>query len=356
MNFDGIPLSQRQHPRLACHSRASFQTPRYWYPVRRSCRWHSDHSAGLSIVSEDYFTLMRIGLAEGRTFTASDRDGAPGVCILNEALAKRLFPGQSALGHVMLRGPNADIRNEVVGVIRDVKTNGITAPTPDEIYFPMRQFGRPGMNVLARTNGNDEALDAAIRKAVAAVDRNQPTAAFITLEQSIATSLGGQRIVAALTTVFAGLALLLSAVGLYWVLAYVITQRRSEIGIRMALGARKTQVIGLFMRTGLRLVAVGLLVGLAAAVAAARLIQTLLFNVQPLDVAVYAAVTATFAAISALACFVPSWRAARMRPPRRTANGLVAWREVRTRLPDASHSLLLRSTRLQRSQSLFEIR
>jgi putative ABC transport system permease protein len=270
--------------------------------------------AGLSIVSEDYFKVMRIGLVEGRTFTAGDREGAPGVCVINASLARRLFPGQSALGRVMLRGPNADIRNQIVGVIRDVKTNGLTVPTPDEIYFPMRQFGRAGMNVVARTRGDAAALEPVLRRAVAAVDRHQPTAAFTTLDQSIAASLGAQRIVASLTTVFATLALVLSSVGLYSAVAYVVSQRRSEIGIRMALGARQSQVIGLFMRMGLRLVAAGLAVGLGAAAGVSRLIQTLLFDVQPLDAAVYAAVAASFTVIAALACLVPSWRAAKIDP------------------------------------------
>jgi ABC-type antimicrobial peptide transport system permease subunit len=127
-------------------------------------------------------------------------------------------------------------------------------------------------------------------------------------------SLGAQRIVASLTTVFASLALVLSAVGLYSVLAYVVSQRRSEIGIRMALGARTSQVVGLFMRTGLRLVAAGLAVGLGAAAGVSRLIQTLLFDVHPLNVAVYAAVAASFMVIAALACLVPCWRAARVDP------------------------------------------
>ena len=270
--------------------------------------------ANLGIVSPDYLALMRIALVAGRPFTSQDRDGAPGVCIINESLASRLFPGESALGKVLMRGANADIKAAVVGVIRDVKTNGLNLPAPDEIYYPMLQLGRPGMNVVARTGGDASTLQSAIRAAVAAVDKDQPISFFATLETNIAQSLGAQRIVASLTTIFAALALALSAIGLYSVLAYLVSQRTAEIGIRMALGAQPGQVIGLVLRSGLRLVAVGLVLGFSGAVAAARLIQTLLYQVRPLDPAIYAAVAVLFAIVALLACFVPSWRASRIDP------------------------------------------
>ncbi len=270
--------------------------------------------ANLAIVSDDYFTLMRIGFAAGRGFTAQDREGGAGVCIINESLARRLFPGESALGKVMLRGRDAEVRAEIVGVIRDVKTNGLNVPAPDEIYYPMRQLGRPGMSLVARTSGDAAALQSALRTAVAAVDKDQPISFFATVETIISQSLGVQRIVASLTTIFAAVALVLAAVGLYSVLAYAVSQRTAEIGIRMALGARPGQVIGLVMRNGLQLVAVGLVIGLAGAAAAARLIQTLLFDVKPIDPLLYGAVTVLFTIVAALACLLPSMRASRIDP------------------------------------------
>jgi predicted permease len=270
--------------------------------------------AGFAIVSEDYFRLMKIAVAQGRGFTAADRTDSPNVVIVNETFARHVFPGESPLGKIVMRGPNADIKSEIVGVIRDVKTNGLNAPVPDEIYYPLRQLGRTGLNVVARTGGDPNALQAAIRAAVAAVDKNQPVSFFATLDTNVATSLGTQRIVASLTTTFAALAFVMSVVGLYSVLAYAVSQRTAEIGIRMALGAQSSQVVRLIMRSGLELVAIGLTLGLAAAAGAARVIQTLLFDVHPLEPMVYAAVGLTFAVVAALACLLPSLRASRIDP------------------------------------------
>ena len=272
--------------------------------------------ANLAIVSDDYFTLMHIPILAGRAFNDGDREGAPGVCIINESLAKRLFPGESPLGKSLLRGREAEISAEIVGVIHDVKTNGLNVPAPDEMYFPVRQLGRPGMQVVARTSGDPSALQAILRSTVAAVDKDQPISFFATLETNLANSLGAQRIVASLTTIFAGVALVLSAVGLYSVLAYAVSQRTPEIGIRMALGARPEQVVGLVMRNGLGLVAIGLVLGLAAAAGAARLIETLLFEIRPLDPLVYGGVAVVFTIVAALACLIPSARAARIDPLR----------------------------------------
>ena len=270
--------------------------------------------AGFEIVSEDYFGLMRIGFAEGRPFLPEDREGTPNVIIVNESFARHVFPGESAIGRTLMRGRDAEIKGEIVGVIRDVKTNGLNAPVPDEVYYPMRQLGRPGMNVVARTSGDAAGLQAIIRAAVASVDKNQPISFFATLETNVATSLGTQRIVASLTTIFAALAFVMSVVGLYSVLAYAVSRRTAEIGIRMALGAQSAQVIRLIMRSGLELVAIGLALGLAAAAGAARVIQTLLFDVRPLEPAIYAAVAITFALVAALACLLPSLRASRIDP------------------------------------------
>jgi len=270
--------------------------------------------AGFQVVSDDYFRLMRITVREGRPFNARDADGGPGVCIVNESFAKHIFPGESALGKIVLRGRDADVKSQIVGVTADVKINGLNAPAPDEVYYPLNQLGRPGLFVIARTEADANALQAVLRGAVAAVDKNQPISFFQTLETDVAQSLGAQRVVALLTAIFAGLALVLSAVGLYSVLAYAVLQRTAEIGIRMALGSTQASVLSLVMRSGLRLVAFGLVVGLAAAAGVAKLIQSLLFNVTALDPLVYGGVTLLFAIVAVLACLLPALRASRIDP------------------------------------------
>jgi len=270
--------------------------------------------AGLNIVSEDYFATLGIPIALGRAFTAQDRDGSPNVCIINQQLANRLFPGESPIGHVLMRGRDAEISHEIVGVIGDMKSNGLNSPVPDEIYFPMRQVGRPAMNVTARTTGDPSGLQSVIAAAVTRVNPDQPISFFQSLDVLVAQSLGAQKLVAALTAIFAAIALVLAAIGLYSVVSYAAAQRTGEIGIRMALGARPGQVLKLVMSGGLKLVAIGVVLGLAGAAGTARLIQTLLVNVRPLDPLVYGSVALFFGLIAACACFVPSFRASRIDP------------------------------------------
>lgn len=265
-------------------------------------------------VSEDYFATLQIPIVMGRAFTAADRNGAPAVCIISQSLAERLFPTESPIGHVLLRGKDATIPEQIVGVAGNVKTSGVNAPSPDEIYYPTRQYPQPRLNVLVRTTGDPDTLQTAIRAAVAAVDHEQPVALFQSLDDLLSQSLGVQRLVATLTTCFAVLALLLAAVGLYSVVAYAVAQRTGEIGIRMALGARPSQVVSLIMTGGLRLVAVGVVLGLAGAAGTAHLIATLLSNVEPLDPLVYGSVALFFGLVAVAACFVPSFRASRIDP------------------------------------------
>jgi putative ABC transport system permease protein len=277
--------------------------------------------AGLNSVSDDYFRMLGIPIVEGRAFDEGDREGAPGAAIINDQLARRLFPNESAIGQVLLRGRNAEIRNTIVGVIADVKSNGVSAPIPDEVYYALRQFGRPGMAVTAKTAGDPLLLQAIIRDAVAQVDKDQPISFFQTMDVALSQSLGVQRIVASLTGVFAGIALVLAAVGLYAVVAYAVAQRTTEIGIRMALGARPGQVLTLIMKGGLSLVAIGLVIGLASAAATTQLITSLLSNVTPLNPLVYGSVAIFFAMIAALACLMPAVRASRINPVAALAGG-----------------------------------
>jgi predicted permease len=268
----------------------------------------------LDRVSEHYFTTMGIPLREGRVFNERDNDEAPNVCIINESFAKRLFHGESALGKILLRGRDGEIKCEIVGVVADVKSANLDEPAPDEMYVPFRQLAQSVGTLVVRTDGDPATLQLAMRSTLASLDSTLALTFFTTMDTTLSSSLIFPRITAWLTGAFAGVALLLSVVGLYSLLAYAVTQRTKEIGLRMALGAQREQVVALILRSGLRLVAFGLVLGLAAATGASRLIQTLLFSVQPLDPFVYVGVTLLFTLIAVLACLLPARRATQVDP------------------------------------------
>lgn len=270
--------------------------------------------AQYNLTSEHYFETMRIALREGRLFGPQDNEKSPNVCVINEALARRLFPGQSALGKVLLRGRDAEIKSEIIGVVADVRTKGPGAPPTDDIYYPIRQVCRPVTNLVVRTEGDPAALQALIRSTIAAIDHNQPAASFQTLEALVGRSVDIQRITAWLAGFFAAVSLLLSAVGLYSVLAYITGQRTAEIGIRMALGAQRRDVVAMVLRDGMRLAGLGLGLGLCLAAAGAGLIRSLLYGVDPLDPLVFGGVIFVCAAVAGAACLVPSLRASRVDP------------------------------------------
>jgi predicted permease len=269
--------------------------------------------AGMNIVSRDYFGTYGIPIVDGRGFTEADRLNAPPVCVINETFARHVFPDRSAVGQVLLLS-NGTRRVQIVGVFRDVKTAGANLPVPDEAYFPAAQLTRPGMNLIAKTTGDPNSLQAVFRGVVADVDKSQAVSFFSTMESAVAQSLGTQRLVATLTMLFAGLAVALAVIGLYSVLAHLVSQRTAEIGVRMALGATRRQVLQLVMRSGLWLVVVGLSLGLLGAAGASGLIRQQLFEVEPLDFGTYLAVAALFLVVAAAACFVPSLRASRIDP------------------------------------------
>jgi putative ABC transport system permease protein len=270
--------------------------------------------ASLYLVTDQYFATMQVPLRAGRGFDAHDDEKSPNACIINESFAKRIFPGDSAIGKTLLRGPNADIRCEIIGISADVKSAGLTAAPPDEMYLSVRQFPWRLMVLLVRTDGDPAALQSLIRTTVVGIDHNQPIAEFATFDSLLSDSLGIQRIAAWLAGTLAAIALLLAMVGLYSVLAYTVTQRTIEIGIRMALGAQRRQVVALVLRGGLKPVAVGLILGLTIAAGASRLFQMLLFSVQPTDPLIYGAVAGVFMLIAALACLLPSLKASRIDP------------------------------------------
>ena len=214
----------------------------------------------------------------------------------------------------MLRGREANQAFEIVGVVADVKTNGLTSKTPDEIFYPFRQMPRLDAAIVARASADAEALAPLFRAAVAAVDASVPVARFATMERRLAESLGPERTIAGLTTVFAALAVLLAAVGLYAVVAHGVAARTVEFGIRMAVGADRRAIVRLVLSQAMRLVAAGIGCGVLAAAFGSTLLATQLYQVSPRAPWVYGLVSVVFVAIGIAASLTPALRAARVDP------------------------------------------
>jgi predicted permease len=272
-------------------------------------------NATVSIVTDDYFTAMRIPVKSGRTFTDMDRTG-PGVMLINDALARRLFPGGDAVGQHLVVDFGKPFRGQIVGVVSDVRIYGQANEVPDQMYFSSRQpaagFGAPRMRLVARVQGDPSAITPEVRAIVRALDPDVPLASVETMEDILAGSVRNVRLRAGLLAGFAGTGLLLAVIGLYGVLAYSVARRSRELGIRIALGARTTEVFRLVMGEGMRLVALGVALGLCGSFVATRLVSSMLFDVGRTDTNVFAAVTLALLGSGLVACMLPARRATRV--------------------------------------------
>ncbi|MDI1335672.1 MAG: ABC transporter permease [Lacunisphaera sp.] len=272
--------------------------------------------ANIRIATPGYFATLGISLAAGRFFTDHDLFAGEPVAIVNESFAKRLFPSVSPLDQYFLTGPKGDTPVRIVGVVRDVKSAGLAVPAPDEIYYPRDQRGGAFMAVVAQAKPGLQAaaLIPVLRRILVELDPTVALATPQTMDELLTQSLGVQRVTMALLICFAGIAALLAAVGVYSVMAYSVTQRTGEIGVRMALGASTGNILNLMLRSGALLVGLGLLLGLGGALAASKLLSQALYEVKPFDPAVFGAVAGFFAIVAALACLLPSLRASRIDP------------------------------------------
>ena len=272
--------------------------------------------ANIRTLTPAYFTTLGLKLRQGRFFTDQDRFGGESVAIINESFAKKLYPIDSPLDHAFITGPNSDIITRIVGVIRDVKSAGLAAPPPDEIYYPRDQRGGAFMAVVgqAKPGLRAAAVIPVLRRILAELDPTVALALPQTMDLLVSQSLGVQRVTMALLICFASIAALLAAVGLYSVMAYSVTQRTGEIGVRMALGASRGDILRLILRSGAAQVGLGLLFGLIGAFASSHLLSQALYEVKPFDPAVFATLAVFFAFISAVACLIPARRATRVDP------------------------------------------
>jgi predicted permease len=267
-------------------------------------------------VHASYFAALRIPVLAGRAFTPADRAGSPPVVVVDLAFARRHLgargDGTGALGRRVAFGDT--VWHEVVGVVGDVRYNGLAAPADPTVYYPFAQVPFVGMDMFVRTAGDPLRVVPSVRRAVLEIDAELPISSVAALDAEMAKSISGQRFNTTMLTLFAAIAFTLAAIGIYGVVAYGVTQRRHEMGVRIALGAQRRDVVRLVVLRALRPVAVGVIVGLGAAIATTGVVRGLLYGTSPHDPATYVAVATLLVAVGATAAYAPSRRAAAADP------------------------------------------
>ena len=272
-------------------------------------------SASYALAGPGYFRAMGIQLLHGREFAFADGPGAQRVMIINDVLARQMFPDQNPIGKrvKIFNGPNPPWR-EIVGVVHEVKVHGLADMPAMQIYEPYRQAPSSSVSVVLHTTGRPLSFAAALRAQVAAIDKNQPVAQVRTMQDILDRSVAQPRFRAVLLGVFAGVALLMAAAGLYGVMAYTAAQRTRQIGLRIALGAQRHVVLGMVLRKGLALTLVGVGIGVAAGAGLAQFMRALLFDVGTTDPMTFGLVALVMTLTGLVACYVPARRAARVDP------------------------------------------
>ena len=276
-------------------------------------------STDITRITPGALKAMGVPLLQGRYFTAADNETAESVCIVDTTMAQTQWPGESPIGkHVSVNGRNNDPNNpewmKVVGVVAHTKNYGVDQPSRVETYRPFAQSPSSGGVVVLRAEGNPSGLAGPARNAILAIDANVPFSQVRELGEIVDENVAPRRLSVLLLSAFAALALVLSAVGIYGVMSYMVTQRTQEIGVRIALGAQRGDVMRLVLRNGMGLLLVGLGIGLAGAFALSRFLQSLLFEVKSTDIMTFASVPFLLAAVAFLACYLPARRATLVDP------------------------------------------
>jgi putative ABC transport system permease protein len=267
------------------------------------------------VITPAYFATMGIPLIHGEGFTERHTADASRVMIINETMARRYFSGEEPIGkRINLGDPQSDPWRTIIGIVKDVRHEGLdTAPYP-QMYSPFAQFPRNAMTLVARSSGEPLSLTPNIRSELAAIDRDQPLTNVRTMEQVMSHSIARQRFNMTLIAIFSIVGLVLASVGIYGVMSYSVTQRTHEIGIRMALGAQRSDILKLVVGQGMLLALIGVGVGLAIALALTRVMASLLFGVSATDPLTFGIVAVLLGAVAMLACFIPARRAMRVDP------------------------------------------
>jgi putative ABC transport system permease protein len=277
---------------------------------------YSFHEADFGPVSVRYFETLGVPILKGRAFATTDKEGAQPVAIINQVLARKLFPKGDAVGH-RIRREGARDWETIVGVVGEVHLQGQTEKVNPQVYFPAAQtslYPLPLADFAIRTAGAPLAIVRDVERQVWAIDKDQPVTRVETLEEVVSASVAQRRFQAVLLLLFASVALALALVGVYGVISYAVAQRTAEIGLRLALGAQRRDILGLTMTRALSPILAGLAAGLAGALATSRLLTSLLFEVKPFDPATFALVAAVLGAVALGACLIPARRATRVDP------------------------------------------
>jgi putative ABC transport system permease protein len=268
------------------------------------------------VVTPGYFEALRVPLRKGRLFDERDGPKAPPVAVINQAMANRFWRTEDVVGRRFKHNDNGPWI-QIVGLVGDVRQMGLNEPGRQEMYFPYWQAEQNWMvlrDLVIRTDGDPMALIGSVKRTVASIDRDQPISDIKTMNQWLDEEVASRQVQTMLLGGFAALALILASVGIYGVLAYMVTQRTQEIGLRVALGADASNIFMAVARQGMSLTAVGIVLGVAASLGVSRLLQNLLFDVKPTNPATYLAASLVFTLVALLACYIPARRAAKVDP------------------------------------------
>jgi putative ABC transport system permease protein len=275
-------------------------------------------SAIYYLVSPEYFGTMGIPILKGRGFTNEDRDGTQRVAVINDAFARMHYPNEDPIGKRIHIGRNSSIVREIVGIAASVKHYGLADKDMAQVYEPFRQMPTTGMNFVIKTTADPDTVLAAVRDRIKQVDPDQPIALTSSVQKMVSDAGALQRVQTLLMGALGAIALILAAVGLYGVMAYAVSQRTQEIGVRMALGAGRARVLGMVLRHAVGLTAAGLAIGLAGAITIGQVLATqlepMLYQVKPVDVVTLLAVSAVLSLVAVAAALLPARRATRVNP------------------------------------------
>ena len=260
---------------------------------------------------------MGIPLLEGRSLTEHDVEASPPVALVNQTMAEELWPNDDPIGK-RIKFPGSEKRPQpwrtVVGVVSDVTQRALDKKAPMQIYLPEAQFPTQFMTLVVRTSSDPAGMTAAVRNEILAIDKDQAVYQIATMDQLLADSISLRRFSMMLLIAFAGVAVTLAAVGIYGVISYSVTQRTHEIGVRMALGANRKNIVKLVVGQGLILTLTGIGIGLAGAFGVTRVMEGLLFGVSATDPVTFAVISVVLAGVALGACFLPAWRASKVDP------------------------------------------